>query len=57
MNNPYVKYAIAILIVLALAEVAPQIVNSILILVLIGMMLANTKAIASLAAVLGSLGK
>lgn len=57
MNNPYVRYAIAVLIVLAVAEAAPQVVNTFLVLVLIGMLVMNAKAMASLAAVFGAVGK
>lgn len=57
MNNPYVRYAITVLVVLAVAEFAPNVVNTFLLLVLIGMLLMNTKAITSLAAIVGTVGK
>lgn len=57
MNNPYVRYAIVVLVVLAAAEFAPQVVNVFLALVLVGMLLMNPKAMASLAAVFGTVGK
>lgn len=57
MKNPYVRYAIAVLIVLGVAELAPQVVNTILVIVLIGMLLMNAQAYKSLAALFGAVGK
>lgn len=57
MNNPYVRYALALLIVLAVAEFAPQVVNVVLALVLVGMLLMNAKAVGSLVSVIGTLGR
>ena len=51
------KLAIVILIVAALAEYAPELVNAILILVLLGMVLGNWKSFSGIASVFGSLGK
>ena len=51
------KYAIAILLVLAVAQVAPEAVNAFLILVLIGILLMRFSYFQDLVTQLGSLGK
>jgi len=55
--NFYVRLIIAILVVLALAEVAPEVVNAILLLMLVGMILGRWPAFAWLANIIGSLGR
>lgn len=51
------KYLIAILVVIALSEAMPEMVNAILILVLIGIVLMRFSAFQQLAASIGTLGK
>jgi len=55
--NFYLKLGIVILLVLALAEAAPDAVNAILVLILIGAILGNWQEFSGLAAILGTLGK
>lgn len=55
--NPVAKYILAVLIALALAEVAPAVVNSILILILAGVFLKRAGAFTALLKTIGSLGK
>lgn len=55
--NFYLKLAIVILIVIALGEAAPDVVNAVLILILIGAILGNWQEFSGLAAILGTLGK
>lgn len=57
MNNPIVKYAIAVFVVLAVAEFAPEAVNVILVLILVGMLLISAPSFVSLARTIGSVGK
>lgn len=57
MNNPYVKYAIVVFVVLAAAEFVPEVVNVLLVLILIGMLLISAPSFATLAAFIGSAGK
>ena len=56
MNNT-VKYILAVLIALALAEVAPAVVNSILLLILAGVFLKRAGMFTALFQAIGSLGK
>ena len=51
------KYLIAILIVIALAEAMPEVVNAVLVLVLVGILLMRFGAFQQLVASIGSLGK
>ena len=51
------KLTIAVLIVVALSEVSPELVNGFLILVLIGIFLTRYEYFKGLAAMLGTLGK
>lgn len=53
MNNYYVKIVIVFLIVIALAEAIPEIVNSFLILVLVGIFLGHWETFAKLLAGIG----
>lgn len=55
--NFYLKLAIVILIVVALGEAAPDVVNAVLALILIGAILANWNEFSGLATILGTLGK
>lgn len=55
--NFYLKLGIVILIVVALGEAAPDIVNAVLVLILIGAILGNWQEFDGLAAILGTLGK
>ena len=55
--NFYLKLGIAILIVVALGEAAPDVVNAVLVLILIGAILGNWQEFSGLAAILGTLGK
>lgn len=51
------KYLIAVLIVIALAEAVPEVVNAVLVLVLVGILLMRFGAFQQLASSIGSLGK
>lgn len=53
----FAKLAIIILLVVALAEVIPEYVNGLLVLVLLGVILANWQKYSGLLSALGSLGK
>ena len=55
--NFYIKLGIVILLVVALSEAAPDLVNAILVLILIGAILGNWQEFSGLAAILGTLGK
>lgn len=55
--NFYVRLAIAILVVLALAEVAPGAVNAILLLLIVGMALGRWPAFAWLANFISRIGR
>lgn len=57
MNNPYVKYALAVVVVVAISEVAPEVVNVFLALVLVGMLLIDSHAFIGLIRTVGSVGK
>lgn len=58
MKLPFLaKLAIVILITVAISEIAPEAVNYILLLVLVGAVLGNWKEFAGLATLFGSLGK
>lgn len=52
----YPKLAIVILLAVAASEVAPEAVNAVLLLILLGLVLGHYGAFASLAGVLGSIG-
>ena len=54
---PVVSFVIAILIVVALAEVIPEAVNAVLVLVLVGIILMRFPAFAGLVNSIGTLGK
>lgn len=56
-TNPAISYVIAILIVIAIAEVMPEAVNAVLILILIGILLMRFPAFAGLINSIGVLGK
>lgn len=51
------KLILAFLVVIALAEVMPEVVNAVLILILIGIVLMRFPAFAGLAQTIGSIGK
>ncbi len=51
------KIIIAFLVVIALAEVMPEAVNAVLILILIGILLMRWPAFAELASTIGSIGQ
>ncbi len=53
----YIKYILAVLVILALAEVAPEVVNAILILILVGMLLMRFGYFAQLFNLIGTIGK
>lgn len=55
--NFYLKLGIVILLVVALSEAAPDLVNAILVLILIGAILGNWQEFSGLASILGTLGK
>lgn len=57
INSTPVKVVIAVLIVIALAEAAPEPVNYFLLLVLIGIILSRFEYFKGLAALIGTLGK
>jgi len=58
MKLPFiVRLAIVILITLAISSVAPEAVNYILVLILIGAVLSNVPAFSGLAAIFGTLDK
>lgn len=58
MKLPFlVKLAIVILITVALAELAPEAVNAVLGLILIGAILGNWQEFKGLATLIGTLGK
>lgn len=53
----FAKLALAVLIVVALSEVAPELVNGFLILLLVGIFLTRYQYFKGLADMLGTLGK
>ena len=58
MKIPFLlKLGIVILLTVALAEYAPELVNAILFLILVGVILGNWKEFSGLASVIGTLGK
>jgi hypothetical protein len=58
MKIPFLaRLLIVILLTVALAEVAPEFVNIVLALILVGIVLGHWKSFSGLASMLGSLGK
>ncbi|WP_322510722.1 hypothetical protein [Chloroflexus sp.] len=55
--NFYIRLAIAIIVVLVLAEFAPEAVNAVLILLLVGMLLGRRRSFEMLAAFIGTIGR
>ena len=55
--NFYVRLTIAILIVILLAEVAPEAVNALLALLLVGLIVGRWQAFAGLAYIIASVGR
>ena len=53
--NIYVKFILALIVVVALAEFIPEAVNAVLILILAGMIVLNPNVYGSLAKTIGSL--
>ena len=52
-----IKYVLAVIVVFALAEAAPEAVNAILLLILIGMFLMRSNTFAQMISFIGTTGK